>query len=64
VRALGPGIDVVRTHPDLVRAVKARGGQVHVWVVDSRDDFDLCRELGVDVIITNTPSQILAWLGR
>jgi glycerophosphoryl diester phosphodiesterase len=47
-----------------VDVVKSRGGQVHVWVVDSRDDFDLCRELGVDVIITNTPSQILAWLGR
>ncbi|MFM8516057.1 MAG: hypothetical protein ACKOBJ_07355 [Actinomycetota bacterium] len=32
--------------------------------MDERDDFELCRELGVDVIITNTPAQILAWLGR
>ncbi len=64
VEALGPGIDVVRCDPDLVRAVKAQGGQVHVWVVDERADFDLCRELGVDVIITNKPAQILAWLGR
>lgn len=64
VMALGPGIDVVRTHPNLVRAVKSRGGQVHVWVVDEREDVELCRELGVDVIITNTPAQILAWLGR
>lgn len=64
VGALGPGIDVVRRDPDLVRAVKAQGGQVHVWVVDERADFDLCRELGVDVIITNKPAQILAWLGR
>ena len=64
VGALGPGIDVVRRDPDLVRAVKAQGGQVHVWVVDERADFDLCRELGVDVIITNNPAQILTWLGR
>ena len=64
VGALGPGIDVVRRDPDLVRAVKAQGGQVHVWVVDERADFELCRELGVDVIITNKPAQILAWLGR
>ena len=64
VGALGPGIDVVRRDPDLVRAVKAQGGQVHVWVVDERADFDLCRELDVDVIITNKPAQILAWLGR
>lgn len=62
--ALGPGIDVVRRHPDLVRAVKTRGGQVHVWVVDERADFDLCQELGVDVIITNKPAQVLTWLGR
>lgn len=62
--ALGPGIDVVRKHPDLVRAVKTRGGQVHVWVVDERADFDLCQELGVDVIITNKPAQVLTWLGR
>lgn len=62
--ALGPGIDVVRNHPDLVRAVKTRGGQVHVWVVDERADFDLCQELGVDVIITNKPAQVLTWLGR
>lgn len=64
VSALGPGIDVVREHPELVAAVKSRGGQVHVWVVDERADFDLCRDLGVDVIISNKPAQILAWLGR
>lgn len=62
--ALGPGIEVVRKHPELVRKVKANGGQVHVWTVDEREDFDLCIELGVDAIITNRPGKVLDWLGR
>lgn len=64
VFALGPGIDVVRAHPDLVRKVHAHGGQVHVWTVDEREDFELCGELGVDVVITNRPAKVLTWLGR
>ena len=62
--ALGPGIDVVRKHPEVVRKVKAKGGQVHVWTVDEREDFELCVELGVDAIITNRPAKVLSWLGR
>lgn len=62
--ALGPGIEVVRKHPELVRKVKANGGQVHVWTVDEHEDFDLCMELGVDAIITNRPGKVLDWLGR
>ena len=64
VYALGPGIEVVREHPGLVRKVKAAGGQVHVWTVDEREDFDLCMELGVDAVITNRPASVLGWLGR
>lgn len=64
VFALGPGIEVIRAHPELVRKVKAHGGQVHVWTVDEREDADLCVDLGVDAIITNRPEKVLTWLGR
>lgn len=64
VFALGPGIDVVRAHPELVRKVHAHGHQVHVWTVDERDDVDLCVELGVNAIISNRPGNVLTWLGR
>lgn len=64
VAAIGPGIEVVRKHPEYVRRVHEQGGAVHVWTVDEREDFDLCMELGVQAIITNKPAQVLAWLGR
>lgn len=60
VSVLGPSIDIVREHPDLVRRVHEHGGAVHVWTVDEADDVDLCLELGVDAIITNRPGAVKA----
>jgi glycerophosphoryl diester phosphodiesterase len=37
---------------------------VHVWTVDRDEDVALCRELGVDAIITNRPRRVLEALGR
>ena len=62
VAAAGPSIDVVRRHPNYVQRVHAAGGQVHVWTVDEKDDLDLCREQGVDVMISNRPGRLLEWL--
>lgn len=64
VMASGPSIEVVREHPRYVARVRARGHPVHVWTVDEPDDVQLCVELGVDVIITNRPAQVLGQLGR
>ena len=60
----GPSIETLRKHPHYVERVHARGGKVHVWVVDEPADIDLCVKLGVDAIITNRPAQVLARLGR
>jgi glycerophosphoryl diester phosphodiesterase len=62
VAAAGPSIDVVRRHPNYVQRVQATGGQVHVWTVDEKSDFDLCQEQGVDVMISNRPGRLLEWL--
>lgn len=58
------GIDVnyLRTHPEYVSDVHAHGGKVHVWTVDSMTDVDLCRNLGVDAIISNRPGEVLQHL--
>lgn len=64
VAATGPSIEVVRAHPRYVARARSRGHQVHVWTVDEPDDVRLCADLGVDVIITNRPAQVLAQLGR
>lgn len=58
-RFAGPGIDIIREHPNYVRRVHEAGGKVHVWTVDDPADVDLCLSLGVDGIITNRPRQVI-----
>jgi glycerophosphoryl diester phosphodiesterase len=64
VRIAGPSIEVVRAHPRYVERVQRHGHQVHVWTVDDPADVALCRDLGVDAIITNRPRGVLDALGR
>ncbi len=63
-RIAGPGIDLVRSDPGLVRALRRAGHSVHVWTVDEAADVELCLELGVEAIITNRPRAVLTQLGR
>jgi glycerophosphoryl diester phosphodiesterase len=63
-RIAGPSVSVVRAHPSYVERVHRHGGRVHVWTVDEPDDVDLCRDLGVEAIITNKPAAALERLGR
>lgn len=58
----GPGVDILREYPGYVAKVQKRGGQVHVWTVDSREDVELCLELGVDAIISNTPAAVRGYM--
>ncbi|WP_051970134.1 glycerophosphodiester phosphodiesterase family protein [Kitasatospora azatica] len=60
----GPGIELVRRRPELVRALRAAGHRVHVWTVDRPEDVELCLSLGVEAIITNRPREVLEQLGR
>jgi len=60
VGAAGIGVDILRAHPSYVERVHARGNEVHVWTVDDPEDVALCLDVGVDVIITNRPQQVLA----
>ena len=64
VHIAGPSIEVVRAHPRYVERVQRRGHEVHVWTVDDVGDVALCRDLGVDAIITNRPRRVLDTLGR
>lgn len=63
-RIAGPGIHIIRAHPNYVSRVHSAGAAVHVWTVDDPSDIDLCIELGVDGIITNRPAAVLRRLGR
>ncbi|MDI1461737.1 glycerophosphodiester phosphodiesterase family protein [Catellatospora sp. KI3] len=63
-RIAGPGLELVRRRPDLVRRLKAGGHQVYVWTVNELDDVDLLLKLGVDGLITDRPAEVLSHLGR
>ena len=59
----GPWVEILRAHPEYVRRVHARGHPVYVWTVDEPADIELVLGLGVDVVITNRPTDVLARLG-
>jgi glycerophosphoryl diester phosphodiesterase len=56
----GPGLHVLRSDPDFVARAHARGHPVYVWTVDAVSDVDFVLDLGVDTIITNRPSEVIA----
>ena len=60
--SIGPGINEVRSNPRLVSKIKNLGKSVAVWTVDRGEDIELCKELGVDILITNTPAHARTFL--
>jgi glycerophosphoryl diester phosphodiesterase len=59
IDAVGLNVRMLRKRK-AVRAFQRRGHEVYAWTVDEDDDIDRCLELGVDVIITNRPAQVIA----
>jgi glycerophosphoryl diester phosphodiesterase len=59
---IGPGINRVRNHPELLSRIKKLGKGLFVWTVDRGEDIELCRDLGVDIAITNTPARARTFL--
>jgi len=55
---VAPGMDELRAHPKLGRRIVAAGHQLHVWVVNTEADLDLCLELGASAVITDRPGYI------
>ncbi len=51
----GPGIRLLRAHPEIARRLHDRGHHVYVWTVNEPADLDLVIELGVEGIITDRP---------
>ncbi len=62
--AVGPGVGLLRADPDYVADAHAAGKEVHVWTVNRPADMDYLCDLGVDVIITDHPQELLRRLGR
>lgn len=60
----GPGIKMLREHPDVIRKITAKGRPMHVWTVNTRKNIELCLELGAEAIITDKPGETLAYLQK
>lgn len=60
----GPGLELVRRRPDVVRRLKSAGHDVFVWTVNQPNDVELVVSLGVDGIITDRPKEVLALIGE
>jgi glycerophosphoryl diester phosphodiesterase len=58
----GPGVELLRKHPDLIRRIRKSGTEVHVWTVNTEPDMELCLELEVSAVITDKPGMMLAYL--
>jgi glycerophosphoryl diester phosphodiesterase len=59
---VGPGIDELREHPKLGTRLARSGHDIHVWTVNTEADLELCLDLGVKVVITDRPKEILRLL--
>lgn len=62
-QVFAPSMKALRKNPDFVAKAHHKGKAVYVWTVDDSYDQKMCAELGVDVMITNTPGQARRTLG-
>ncbi|MCW2758841.1 MAG: Glycerophosphoryl diester phosphodiesterase [Nocardioidaceae bacterium] len=57
----GPGVALLRTEREAIRKIAERH-RVHCWTVNTEADVELCRELGVEAVITDRPGATLRYL--
>jgi glycerophosphoryl diester phosphodiesterase len=61
---IGPDMKELHAHPGLGRHLVKAGREIHVWVVNTQADLDLCLFLGVTAVISDRPAHIVELLGR
>ncbi|CAB4699224.1 MAG: glycerophosphodiester phosphodiesterase [Actinobacteria bacterium] len=49
-------IELISRRPSLVAKLAKKGSRVLIWTVNKKNDFELCKELKVDGVITNYPN--------
>ena len=60
----GPSLEIVSAHPEYVDRAHKHGHQVHVWTVNTEQDVRLCRDIGVDALISDHPEMALKTLAE
>jgi glycerophosphoryl diester phosphodiesterase len=54
----GPDVRELRDRPKLARRLARGGHRIHAWTVNTPADLQLCADLGVQAVITDTPAYI------
>lgn len=62
-RTLGPSIEMIKERPEIITFAKENGKRLFIWTVDEPSDVEFCAQNGIDVVITNKPSQARKVLG-
>ena len=52
---LALNIDLVTRYPSLVKKLQNRGSRIFIWTVNEKNEFEICKALKVDGMITNFP---------
>jgi glycerophosphoryl diester phosphodiesterase len=60
--SIGPGINELRADHQIISKIRKLNKSVAVWTVDEGSDIELCKDLGVDILITNTPAHARSFL--
>lgn len=60
--AIGPSIQTLRANPELVDLAASQGMATYCWTVNSQQDVQFARDLGVTWIATDHPGRTAAWL--
>jgi glycerophosphoryl diester phosphodiesterase len=58
-----PGIDELRQRRRLGERLRRQGHRLHVWVVNTAEDLELCLSLGAEAVMTDRPDYILGLVG-
>jgi glycerophosphoryl diester phosphodiesterase len=58
----GPGIRLLRSHPEVADRLHERGHRVYVWTVNEPGDLDLVLNLGAEGIISDRPGYVVSRL--
>ncbi len=62
-QTIGPDVKMLKSHPQFIDDAKNDGKRLFVWTVDDPQDVVFCAQKGIDVVITNKPSQARKALG-
>lgn len=59
VTIVGPDIEALRVDPGFVERARKHGNDVHVWTVNTPEDVQFCRDLGVTGLTTDFPDVVV-----